>query len=245
MGNRANIIFAGEDQSENNNYGVYVHWNGGQESVYAFLKTLVSYGYSYNEGSINNSSGNLIVDSSVQSVRFSQLVSNYFNDFKSDFLSIHNFNVEFPVKNFGDYVEENGLYVVHPDFSVDRYVHDENNNVKQLSSLEKVVEFAQVLNHKYWKPPKGEKSFIKELREANDKIFLKKANESGLIKFYEYELPIEKQMLKLEKELKISMRKFVAENENSSIHQLGIMFHKIKLENQLPEPKKRGRRVKV
>lgn len=245
MGNRANIIFAGEDQSENNNFGVHVHWNGGPESIYAFLKTLASYGYSYNDGRINNSSGNLIVSSGVQSIRFSQLVSNYFNDFKSDFLSIYNFNVEFPVKSFDDYLADNGLYVVHPDFSVDRYVYDENNNVKQLSSLEKVVEFAQVLNHKYWKPPKGEKSFTKELREANDKIFLKKANESGLIKFYEYELPIEKQMLKLEKELKISIKKFVVEHEKSTVQQLGIMFHKIKLENQLPEPKKRVRRVKV
>lgn len=245
MGNRANIIFTDEDQSENNNFGVYIHWNGGPESVYAFFKTLASYGYSYSDGNINNPSGNLIVSSSTQSLRFSQLVSNYFNTSKSDFLNIQNFNVEFPVKNFDGYLEENGLYVVHPDFSIDRYVYDENSNVRQLSSLEKVVEFAQVLNHKYWQSSKDDTSLLEELREVNDSIFLKKFNEKKLIKFYEYELPIEKQMFKLEKELNISIKDFVAEHKDATVSQLGIMFHKIKLENKIDVPKKRGRRVKV
>lgn len=41
MGNRAYVVF--EDRQGNRSPAVYLHWNGGPESIYAMLDTLARY----------------------------------------------------------------------------------------------------------------------------------------------------------------------------------------------------------
>ena len=43
MGNRAVIGFASNGKQDKNNIGIYLHWNGGRDSVEGFLETAKQY----------------------------------------------------------------------------------------------------------------------------------------------------------------------------------------------------------
>ena len=44
MGNRAVIAFEQNGKQDKNSVGIYLHWNGGRDSVEGFLQTAKDYG---------------------------------------------------------------------------------------------------------------------------------------------------------------------------------------------------------
>lgn len=93
MGNRAYIVFE-DEASKNFSPAIYLHWNGGPESVYAFLKQFEAYGCRK-------------TDLPYAAARFCQLVGNFFGGTLS--LGLQN------VRNAKDLEKltpgDNGLYV--------------------------------------------------------------------------------------------------------------------------------------
>lgn len=90
MGNRAVITF--DQNPTGNSVGVYLHWNGGAESVYGFVKALDKY-------KVRDSS-----DASYQLARFIQIVGNFFGGTTSVGVDL--------LKNLDCDNGDNGLFVV-------------------------------------------------------------------------------------------------------------------------------------
>jgi hypothetical protein len=102
MGNRAFVIFATKDWSKFSP-AVYLHWNGGPESVYAFLKEL-------NHREVR-------ADQEYECARFIQIVGEFFDSgryYTGLSLGVANVRPEFTVKELAEEFEpgDNGLYVV-------------------------------------------------------------------------------------------------------------------------------------
>lgn len=68
MGNRAFVVFK-EEQDEEPDHGVYLHWNGGPESILAFLEVLRERGWTR---------------MNYASARFTAVVSEFFDDAGDD-----------------------------------------------------------------------------------------------------------------------------------------------------------------
>jgi hypothetical protein len=67
MGNRANVVFvAGQGKNQTISPAVYLHWNGGPESVYAFLDELDVRG--------------VRADGEYEAARFVQIVGEFFDE---------------------------------------------------------------------------------------------------------------------------------------------------------------------
>lgn len=182
MGNRGAIIFGDDKASEN--VAVCLQWYGGPESVYAFAKCLASYKHSqYPQGD------RIAVDSPSMATRFVQLVTNYFAQSSSDFLSIH--IASHPCAPGKKHLPtEHGIFFIKPDFSVARFDYDG----KPWSDKERLREFSDVQRHPYWK---DEDSLAKALREANDAVFLRAYREDAAPAFHEFKearLPIEREL---------------------------------------------------
>lgn len=92
MGNRACVVFTdGRELSP----AIYLHWNGGPESVYAFLDALNRYG--------------AMGDIEHAAARFTQLVGNYFGGT----LSVALMGFTGPLPSTID-PDDNGIYLVRP-----------------------------------------------------------------------------------------------------------------------------------
>ena len=90
MGNRAVVTF--ETKPTSNSVGVYLHWNGGKESIVPFVKALDRYGVRDGQ------------DGTYQLARFIQLIGNFFGGTLS--LGVGNLRKL-------DINGDNGLYVVN------------------------------------------------------------------------------------------------------------------------------------
>lgn len=115
MGNRA--IIQTRTSYENEGIGVYLHWNGGYDSVSAFLKYCELKGYRAPD------------TDSYGWARFCQVVGNYFGGGLS--LGIDNFD-----KDAGEW-QDNGTYIIEGWKIVDRkfYDYEEQNNYDLIEML--------------------------------------------------------------------------------------------------------------
>lgn len=101
MGNRA--IITTQEQWENNGYGIYLHWNGGYDSINAFTT------YARYKG--------IRDDSSYMLARLSQIIGNWFGGTLS--VGITNVN------NKWEYADDNGVYIIGDNCKiVDRKLYD-------------------------------------------------------------------------------------------------------------------------
>lgn len=182
MGNRSTVFFGDGDHGEN--LATCLVWNGGPESVYAFLKALSSYKLSQNP-----SSQSIAVDPSSMATRFNQLVCNYFSDSSSDFLSVH--QAPNPGAPGAKHLPtEHGYFYARPDFSVERFDYDG----RKWSQEERLAEFIDVAKHRYWT---DDDSLLSSVREANDKAFLRRFHPDGKVAqhaFQEATLPVEAEL---------------------------------------------------
>ena len=115
MGNRA--IIQTRESYENEGIGVYLHWNGGYDSVSAFLKYCELKGYRAPD------------KDSYGWARFCQVVGNFFGGGLS--LGIDNFS-----KDSGEW-QDNGTYIIEGWKIVDRkyYDYEEQNEYDLLDML--------------------------------------------------------------------------------------------------------------
>ncbi len=95
MGNRAHVIFE-DKQSQHFSPAIYLHWNGGPESIYAFLDELDRRG--------------VRADQEYEAARFVQIVGEYF---MPDQLSLGVTSGPSSAEDLGRWAgEDNGLYLV-------------------------------------------------------------------------------------------------------------------------------------
>ena len=115
MGNRA--IIQTKESYENEGIGVYLHWNGGYDSVSAFLKYCELKGYRTPDSD------------SYGWARFCQVVGNFFGGGLS--LGIDNFS-----KDAGEW-QDNGTYIIEGWKIVDRkfYDYEEQDNYELIEML--------------------------------------------------------------------------------------------------------------
>ena len=95
MGNRAYVIFE-DKESKSFSPAIYLHWNGGPESIYAFLDELDRRG--------------VRSDQEYEAARFAQIVADYF---MPDQLSVGVMSGPSSAADLGRWAkEDNGLYLV-------------------------------------------------------------------------------------------------------------------------------------
>ena len=119
MGNRA-VITVGRDD---NNLGIYVHWNGGPESVLAFLETAKARGYRCPKS-----------DETYGMARLVGVIHEFFGVDSSTSLGIGTLKT-LDCDNY-----DNGVYVVGRNWAItDRWGkgHDATKTVEQLSNGQK------------------------------------------------------------------------------------------------------------
>jgi hypothetical protein len=155
MGNRAYVVFeSGIERSP----AVYLHWNGGPESIYAFLAALKRYGADRH-------------NPSYSCARFVQLVGNTLGGVLS--LGITCFNKYEDLS-----CDDNGVYVVTPRRVrrlIDESPDPRHPKLRWLTDEEARAERMQAYRHRYWKPEAGHTSLPDEIRQANDAHFVQTA----------------------------------------------------------------------
>lgn len=110
MGNRAVITYA---PYNDNNAGIYVHWNGGRASVEAFLQVCKELGYRDPEG-----------DPSYAMARLTQVISAFFTDGLSVGIGA--------VKQLDQHNYDNGVYVIGKDWQiVDRLFNEGREEINE------------------------------------------------------------------------------------------------------------------
>lgn len=152
MGNRAYVAFA-----DDNPVAVYLHWNGGPESVYTFLDCLKEAGVRLDD---------------YGPARFCQMIGNFFGDTLSVGVSA------VPLKDGKpDWAalahEENGLYVVREGWEVDRYL-----NRSKLSAQRVAQERREASEHRYNKPDGDGETLADSVRDLNPRLFVKETVEA-------------------------------------------------------------------
>lgn len=223
MGNRAAVYFQDYDRNgvEQDAIAIYMHWNGGPESIYALTKELATYANSQAQGmNMADRDGNGIVGDKAPAVgpsamacRFLQLTTNFMNGSSSDFLSVYlNQNPGSPKDNRIE--TENDVYVIRPDFAIERF---EDGTGRKWTDEERLNEFEFVTKHHYWtgedwelkragKPtPEDERHTIFDsIRETNDTAFLKAYTRDGEQQRWherkETTLPVERELAEREME---------------------------------------------
>ncbi len=199
MGNRAAIYFQDYDRDgvEQPAIGLYMHYNGGPESIYAFTKELATYAKSQREGDREPQ-----VSTDAMATRFIQLTTNYINNSGSDFMNVY--MVAEPGSPRSNNIEtEHDVYVIRPDFGIDRF---DDATGRAWSKEEMLDEFRDVQAHHYWTgedwnlkkqglpTPQEDRHSIRDgIREANDGAFLRAYSREG-VKWHERKeamLPIE------------------------------------------------------
>lgn len=146
MGNRATVIFVSEDE-KSISPAVYLHWNGGPESIYAFL----------NEMNIRK----IRKDQDYECARFIHIVGDYFDmdTIGSSSLGVSNGPKEITPKSLGKVKTDhgdNGFYIIcrKKDGSVKmrrfKEVYLDNGiDVQELSADEVEREKEEAMKHKY------------------------------------------------------------------------------------------------
>jgi hypothetical protein len=107
MGNRANVIFSNEDETSISP-AIYLHWNGGAESIYAFIDEL-------NRRKIR-------ADQNYECARFIQVVTDYMDQDSLSGLSIGVVNgpKKITIKellNLPNDLSDNGIYVIYREWN--------------------------------------------------------------------------------------------------------------------------------
>jgi len=142
MGNRATVIFT--DGKKSFSPAVYLHWNGGAESVYGFLEEL-------NRRKVR-------ADQEYECARFIQLVGEFFDQDEQGGLSLGVANapksskVEDLAKVQTD-LGDNGIYLVNRtngDMTVKRFSHDwRNHTMVEFTPQQVKQEKREAYKHKY------------------------------------------------------------------------------------------------
>lgn len=116
MGNRAVIGF------ENTETAIYVHWNGGLESVLAFLKAAKDLGIR-----------NCAYDAPYCIARTTQMIANFFGDTTSIGVA--------PLKDFEDWALDNGIFIVNGEWEIierkNAHGHEKKLSIHNLSNEDK------------------------------------------------------------------------------------------------------------
>ena len=139
MGNRAHIVFA--DKGEQSiSPAIYLHWNGGPESVYAFLAEL--------------DRRDVRGDQDYEAARFIAIVAQHFDQdyYTGVSLGVHNGPRAITVRAL-DYLDhgDNGVYVIYrgsETTQVRRFVSGENG-LRELTPIEVAREKRAAMNHRY------------------------------------------------------------------------------------------------
>ena len=150
MGNRAMVVFKSEHSTSP---AVYLHWNGGPESVYTFLE--------YMEKANCRMAG----DPSYAAARFCQIAGNYFGGTLS--LGVCNVKPQ-DVENIDP--GDNGIFIIEKG-CVRRYVWPEiGTGSRWLSEKEVDAERDRAREHEYNRDGK----LLAEIAAVNDPIFQKR-----------------------------------------------------------------------
>lgn len=163
MGNRANVIFVdGTDISP----AVYLHWNGGVESVYAFVKemqrrnwTRLDYG----------------------AARFCQVVGEFLRGTgesitKDDGLSLGVFNgpASLDAVALDPFIEENGLFIITSDkkgeLEVTQYLRNKKNKINDKTIVKLLVEAGKSYNVGYQDRPQKTYESIRQYFLKHEKL---------------------------------------------------------------------------
>lgn len=147
MGNRAVVMFEDNVHTNDKYVGVYLHWNGGPDSVYAYLDYMKTKGIG---------SG----DNPYTRARFVQIVSNFFGGTTS--IGVDAYYLK-EACNVGD----NGLYVVQwrgNSYTVDRYV----GNVEKLPASVVEAEEIKAKSSPYWT---NTPNILDDISKKNDMHF--------------------------------------------------------------------------
>ena len=108
MGNRAAI------RTTESNFGIYLHWNGGVESVLAFLEAAKQLGVR-----------DPVQDDSYCMARLTQIIGNFFGGTTSIGIGANVYKMDY---------SDNGVYVIGKGFTiVDRDYEDKTMTVDQLT----------------------------------------------------------------------------------------------------------------
>jgi len=140
MGNRAIIIFE-DEKSQEFSPAIYLHWNGGPESVYPFLDEL--------------DHRKVRADQDYEAARFIQIVGEFMSQDKLSSLSlgIHNGPKNLNPKTLTDYDHgDNGIYIVCRENSkrrVRRFHSNGNSGIKEVDQLTAKREEKAAYQHKY------------------------------------------------------------------------------------------------
>lgn len=158
MGNRAIVVFEDQwDKSKVMPFGVYLHWNGGPESVLAFLKVL------------NERMNGRGIDMSYAAARFIEIVGRYFGGNTSlglinlDSSDIRKLEMKNDVNNLDP--GDGGIYIIGWKKA---YIIKNRYRSKWFSQTEinKMYESAQ--SHDYWNLNEfNEPSILWDIRNAN------------------------------------------------------------------------------
>lgn len=164
MGNRAYVVF---ENGKNRSPAIYLQWNGGPESIYAFLQALKDYGADQHSPEYS-------------CARFVQLVGNYLGGTLS--LGI------VPFREYGQLAEDdNGLYVVTPsgvrrmigvpggEPGAQQFAETWSLDLRWLTQEEIEAEYRQALQHHYWNPEPGHTALLDDIHAANDRFFMTNA----------------------------------------------------------------------
>jgi hypothetical protein len=133
MGNRAAIVFDTSTGPTTLHTAIYLHWNGGPESIYAFL----------DEFNASNSRG---FDASYNPARFAQLVGTFIGGSLS--LGI----ITGTMQSLAHSADDNGVYLVTGK-GMRRFVRTgnyEKPGVRELTADEVATEERLARMHKYW-----------------------------------------------------------------------------------------------
>lgn len=120
MGNRAVVAVEGSS------VGIYLHWNGGIESIAAFLRAAKDLGVRDPVG-----------DTSYFYARFAQLVGNYFGGSTSIGIEAMN-KID---QDNGD----NGVYIVGADFAIVKRLHGNGRSVLKANQAKSDLIYADVM----------------------------------------------------------------------------------------------------
>lgn len=149
MGNRAVIVLT--DNGKYEGYGLYLHWNGGAESVYAFLD------YAQEVGAFGHSV-------SYATARLAQIIGNFMGDTLS--LGIERLKADWHlVERYNGL--DNGLYRVDMSSGNYRVTHRVRNG-KLLSDDDIADEENRARQHAYWQ---GDTTIMQQIRLRNNLFF--------------------------------------------------------------------------
>ncbi len=142
MGNRAVITFDSTPHAKS--LGVYLHWNGGPESVLAFAEALDRF-------KVRGSKE----DPSYQFARFVQIVGNYFGGTLSLGVGL--------LENLDCDNGDNGLYRIQRDGAALQLWQSGGGCFEGM----KLLSNAEIKTHAYWQPDDKGKNIFDKVIEAN------------------------------------------------------------------------------